>query len=159
MGPETFAWLYVMDLRSRLEDTCKLPQEELVKARSSEAEEIVWHWYLPKCKFGYTDLEFVGHTIRKGVVKPETDKIEQILNAPRPTTKTQVKSFLGLVGDYRDYIPHFANIAVPLTDLLRKGQTLASNSIGQSLWYDLSYLEVKGAVFRYRMYIIIIDCN
>ncbi len=34
----------------------------------------------------------------------------------------QVKSFLGLVGYYRDYIPHFASIAVPLTDLLRKGQ-------------------------------------
>ena len=42
-----------------------------------------------KCKFGYTDLEFVGQTVSKGVVKPETDKIEQILNAPRPTTKTQ----------------------------------------------------------------------
>ncbi len=47
-----------------------------------------------KCKFGYTDLEFVGHTMSKGVVKLETDKIEQILNAPRPTTKTRrVKSF------------------------------------------------------------------
>ncbi len=29
---------------------------------------------------------------------------------------------MGLVGFYRDYIPHFASIAVPLTDLLRKGQ-------------------------------------
>ena len=70
-----------------------------------------------KCKLGYTDLEFVGHTVSRGVLKPETDKIE-----PRHTTKTQVKSFLGLVGYYRDYIPHFASIAVPLTDLLRKGQ-------------------------------------
>ena len=29
-----------------------------------------------KCKFGYTDLELVGHTVSNGVVKPETDKIE-----------------------------------------------------------------------------------
>ena len=36
-----------------------------------------------KCKFGYNDLEFVGHILSKGAVKPETDKIEQILNAPR----------------------------------------------------------------------------
>ncbi len=66
--------------------------------------------------------KFVGHIVSKSLVEPETDKIEQILSAPRPTTKTEVKSFLGLVGYYRDYIPHFASIAVPLTDLLRKGQ-------------------------------------
>ncbi len=66
--------------------------------------------------------KYVGHTVSKGVVKPETDKIEQIINAPRPTTKTQVKSFSGLVGYYRDYISHFASSAVPLTDLLRNGQ-------------------------------------
>ncbi len=34
--------------------------------------------------------------------------------------RLKVKSFLGLVGYYRDYIPHFASVAVPLTDLLRK---------------------------------------
>ncbi len=33
-----------------------------------------------KCKFGYTDLEFVGHTVNKGVVKPETDKIEHSMH-------------------------------------------------------------------------------
>ncbi len=62
------------------------------------------------------------HTVSKGVVKPETDNIKQILNAPRPTTKTQVKSFLWLVGYYHDYIPHFVSIVVQLTDLLRTGQ-------------------------------------
>ena len=36
--------------------------------------------------------------------------------------KKQVRSFLGLIGFYRRYIPNFAAIAVPLTDLTKKGQ-------------------------------------
>ena len=44
-----------------------------------------------------------------------------MLEAPVPKVKKQVKSFLGLIGYYRDYIPNFSDLAVPLTDLTRKG--------------------------------------
>lgn len=40
-----------------------------------------------------------------------------------PTTVTEVRSFLGLVGYYQDLIPHYAELAVPLTDLTRKNAT------------------------------------
>ena len=40
----------------------------------------------------------------------------------RPTTKKQIKSFMGLAGYYRDFIPNFAALAAPLSDLTRKGQ-------------------------------------
>ena len=33
-----------------------------------------------------------------------------------------MRSFLGLVGYYRDHIPAFAKISAPLTDLLKKGK-------------------------------------
>ena len=33
-----------------------------------------------------------------------------------------MRSFMGLAGYYRDFIPNFAAIAVPLSDLTRKGQ-------------------------------------
>jgi len=39
----------------------------------------------------------------------------------RPTTKKQLRSFMGLVGFYRTFIPNFASIAVPLTEMTRKG--------------------------------------
>ena len=41
-------------------------------------------------------------------------------NAERPTTKTEVKAFLGLAGYYRRYVPNFSAIASPLWDLTRK---------------------------------------
>ena len=39
---------------------------------------------------------------------------------PRPTSKKEVKLFLGLVGYYRRFIPGFATLASPLNDLTRK---------------------------------------
>ena len=43
-----------------------------------------------------------------------------ILDWRRPTSKKQVKSFLGLVGYYQRFILGFAMLASPLNDLTRK---------------------------------------
>ena len=51
-------------------------------------------------------------------------KLDKIRDAPQPTTKKDVRSFLGLAGYYRKFIPNFAEIAVPLTDLTKKGKPL-----------------------------------
>ena len=55
-------------------------------------------------------------------MKPKPDKLKAIEQAERPTTKTQVKSFLGLLGYYRKFVPHFATTAAPLTDCTKKGE-------------------------------------
>ena len=39
---------------------------------------------------------------------------------PKPRTKTVVRSLLGLVGYYRKFIPYFATVAAPLSDLTKK---------------------------------------
>ena len=46
--------------------------------------------------------------------------VAAIRDWPRPTSKKQVKSFLGLVGYYQRFIPGFATLASPLNDLTRK---------------------------------------
>ena len=38
----------------------------------------------------------------------------------RPSTKRDLHKFLGAMGYYRDYIPQFAQLAEPLTDLTSK---------------------------------------
>ena len=40
----------------------------------------------------------------------------KIRDAPRPTSKKQIRSFMGLAGYYRDFIPNFAALAAPLSD-------------------------------------------
>lgn len=75
-----------------------------------------------KCFLGYLELEFLGHVVGKGQSKPRPTKVESIQNAPRPETKSQVRSYLGLTGYYRAYIPNYAMIAAPLTDRTKKGE-------------------------------------
>lgn len=75
-----------------------------------------------KCSIAYGSLECLGHFVGDDKLKPHPDKVRVIQEAPRPVTKKQVRSFLGLVGFYRKFIPNFACIAVPLTDLTKKGQ-------------------------------------
>ena len=67
-------------------------------------------------------MEFLGHQVGGDVITPSRDNLEKVRNTPRPTTKKQVRSFLGLIGYYRDHIPAFAEISAPLTDLLKKGK-------------------------------------
>ena len=72
-----------------------------------------------KCQLGFAELDYLGHRVGRGLVKPDEDKMGKIRDAPRPTTKRQIRSFLGLVGFYRKFVPNFAEIAVPLTDATR----------------------------------------
>ncbi|GFX58637.1 retrovirus-related Pol polyprotein from transposon 297 [Trichonephila clavipes] len=72
-----------------------------------------------KCKFAREEVLFLGHRIGSGSRSPSDLKIKAITDFPRPTTKTQVRSFLGLVGYYSHYIPNYSTIASPLTDALK----------------------------------------
>ena len=75
-----------------------------------------------KCLLGASRMEFLGQQVRVDVITLSRDNLEKVRNTPRPTTKKQVRSFLGLLGYYRDHIPAFAEISAPLTDLLKKGK-------------------------------------
>ena len=56
------------------------------------------------------------------MIQPQPEKVDSILNCQRPTTKKQVRSFLGLIGYYRNFIPNFSAVSAPLSDLTKKGQ-------------------------------------
>ena len=49
------------------------------------------------------------------------DKSDKIKNAPQLKSKKQVRSFLGLTGIYRRFIPGYAKIASPMGDMTKKG--------------------------------------
>ena len=74
------------------------------------------------CELGATHVDFLGHRIGRGTVEPEDFNVEKVKDAPRPTTKKEIRSFLGLVSYYQSFLPNFAAIAASLSDLTRKGQ-------------------------------------
>ena len=63
----------------------------------------------------------MGHIISKDGISFDHSKIRDVLNWKAPTSVLETRSFLGLAGYYRRFVPDFSKIARPMKELLKKG--------------------------------------
>lgn len=85
-----------------------------------------------KCKFVRKKIEFLGHIVEKGFIKPSLEKTKAIRNFPIPKNVKQVQSFLGLAGFFRKFIFNFSIISKPLSDLIKLNTKFIFGSEQQS---------------------------
>jgi len=64
-------------------------------------------------------VEYLGHIVKSGTIRSSNKKIQAVTRFPEPTTTKMVQSFLGLTGYFRKFVPLYATMARPLTQLLR----------------------------------------
>ena len=57
-----------------------------------------------KCKFGYSELDFVGKVVSEEGLQMSRKRIQSVLDFPVPVYAKQLKSFLGTVNYLRDFI-------------------------------------------------------
>ncbi|GBM65246.1 Transposon Ty3-I Gag-Pol polyprotein [Araneus ventricosus] len=82
-----------------------------------------------KCQFLRRKVEFLGHVVENGTVRPSVAKTIAVKKFPVPTTVKQVQSFLGLTGYFRKFIPAYSKIAKPLSDLIRSDNPFVLNNL------------------------------
>ena len=98
---------------------------------------------LKKCQFGMEECSFLGHVVGHGKVKPEDGKIQAVKDFKIPATKKDVRAFLGLVGYYRKFIPHFAETSACLSDLTKHN---LPNKVDWKPHHQLAFDTLRGCL-------------
>ena len=82
-----------------------------------------------KCEFCLTEVKFLGHVVSASSVSVEPDKVEAVMSWERLKSVFDIRSFLGLAGNYRRFIEHFSQLAAPMTRLTWKGVKFEWNDL------------------------------
>jgi hypothetical protein len=72
-----------------------------------------------KCEFGRPELEFYGYRFSQRGLTPTPDKVKAIKECTAPTSKSAVRSFLGMTGYLAKFITRYASLTQPLRELTR----------------------------------------
>jgi hypothetical protein len=92
---------------------------------------------IEKCNFWMQRLPFLGHIIAPSGIAPDPTKIEAVQKIQPPQNITQLRSFLGLAGYYRQFIQNFSAVAKPLNRLLQKDEPYRWTHIQQEAFNEL----------------------
>lgn len=73
-----------------------------------------------KCRIGYPSINYLGFIVDGKSLQPQPDKVGVLLKINPPSTKRELRSFIGIISFYRMFIPNASSLTSSLSDLLRK---------------------------------------
>jgi hypothetical protein len=74
---------------------------------------------LAKCSFGNAEVEFLGHKVKFGEVRPNDKHRECLQHFSGPTKATELLRFLGLLQFFSTHIDHLPDLSALLYELLK----------------------------------------
>ena len=89
-----------------------------------------------KCKFGLSEVEYVGHTIDRDGIHFARSKLDSIKEFPLPTLQSELFSFLGFANYFRDHVENYSSrscLLYRLTKGYKKGGKKNNKTI---IWND-----------------------
>lgn len=133
-APATFQRMINEVLRPYLDVFCAVYLDDILIYSASEAEHVQHvrtiltalrdhdlYVKAEKCHWHVDSTAFLGFVVTPEGVRMADDKVQAIREWPAPRTLSQLQSFLGFAGYYRELVPDYARVAKPLTRLTRQG--------------------------------------
>lgn len=72
-----------------------------------------------KCIFGVPEVNFLGFKVNSDGLMPMDNKVENIINFPKPKTIQELRQFLAMTNFYRRFLPKAAEVQIPLNAYLQ----------------------------------------
>ena len=102
-----------------------------------------------KCFLFRKQVAFLGHVVSAEGVGTDPEKIKAVQEWRTPRDLTDVRSFLGLCSYYRKFVPHFSEIAKPLTRLTEKGAPFLWGTEQEESWAQLKQKLLTAPILAY----------
>jgi hypothetical protein len=102
-----------------------------------------------KCTFALTQVNYFGYVVSRDGVTASPEKVLAVQKYPVPKNVKEVRSFLGLASFYRRLVPRFAEIAKPMTQLIRKDTQFKWESSQQAAFEKLKEVICSEQVLAY----------
>jgi hypothetical protein len=103
---------------------------------------------LRKCSFYQQQIHYLGHIITKDGIVVDPEKIGAIREWSAPKNVTEVRSFMGLVDYYKNFIGGFSRIAHPITSLQRKEKKFQWTEECEKSFHQLKQLLTSAPILR-----------
>lgn len=104
---------------------------------------------LKKSRFCRDEIVFLGHTISERGVMPEKTRLDNIVQFRKPRNVKQLRSFLGVCGYFRRFLPNFSRLMEPLRELLKKDTRWAWNSMHDEAFSNIKNGFTKAVTLAY----------
>lgn len=99
-----------------------------------------------KLQFSQSKVTYLGHVISANGKQLAEDRKTAILKTPKPETKQQMMSFLGLCNYCRTWLPNYTKNAQPLQNLIHGKQMAMKDTIIWTSEADKSFVDLKTAL-------------
>ena len=101
-----------------------------------------------KCKFFRTEIKYLGYVLSAGQIKPDPKKIAALQEFSEPTNMKELRSFLGLSNFCSQFIPRYATLISPLTDILQGESKSSQKNIVLSKVAKESFKYIKDKIAK-----------
>lgn len=101
-----------------------------------------------KSHFCMRRVRYLGHIIGEGGIRTDPEKVSAITQFPIPKTLRSLRRFMGMCGWYRKFVPNFATLASPLTDLMTTKRRFSLTEAAIKAFEELKSCLTKAPVLR-----------
>ena len=99
-----------------------------------------------KCRFGLSEVEYVGHTINDQGIHFSRQRLDSILNFPLPETQKALYSFLGFANYFRLHVRDYASMTAPLYEFIKNYNKKKNTEIQWTESTRKCFFDVREAV-------------